>query len=66
MQIDSRQTEELSYSDVPYGEVFSVFEQLFIKDNEGGGVNLVTGTRSHFEFDEQVLLIPGRFMVDIG
>lgn len=66
MQIDVRQQEEMSYSDVPFGEVFTMWDQLFIKDNAGGGTNLVTGTYNQFEIDDTVVLIPGRFVVDVG
>lgn len=65
MQIDSRQTEEMTYSDVPFGEAFSAYDQLFIKDMAGGGVNLVTGSRGLFDPDEAVVLIPGRFVLDL-
>lgn len=65
MQIDLRHQEMLTYSEVPFGEVFQMFEQIFIKDNEGGGTNLVTGTYSRFDVGDEVLLIPGRFVVDV-
>lgn len=66
MQIDSRQQEEMSYSDVPFGEVFTTWDQLFIKDDNDGGTNLVTGQHRYFDTDHRVILIPGRFVVDVG
>ncbi len=65
MLVDTRHPVDVTYSEVPFGEVFGAYNELFVKDTEGGGVNLVNGIRLLFDTEMEVTLVPGRFLVDL-